>query len=263
MATASCSTIDITEKDVIRPDQRPPLAKSLKGDYRTEAIEYTHADGAVSRGIYFSSPHSLATVLYFGGSEFRIDRESRSVIEGLSKASVDIVMFDYRGYGRSDGEPTSELLKADAASLYKFVKTKANNKVIAYGLSLGSFIAASLAQDHELDGLILEGAATNAKDLIATYVPWYAQPFVTVHIQPSLLKIDSAKAMEKYAGPLLIIGGENDSVVPVSLQKKLWKNATTKRKTMHFFPNHDHKGLVSSDDFPSVLKRFLVDEVGA
>lgn len=149
-----CTTIDISENSFIRPDQRPPAPETLGAGYVMEPVSVAHADGAVSRGIYLRSSQSIATVLYFGGNEFRLDREGKPVVEGLAKAGVDIVIFDHRGYGRSDGAPTAELLKTDAADLYRFVRTKVKNRVVVYGLSLGSFVAASVTETQPIDGLV-------------------------------------------------------------------------------------------------------------
>jgi pimeloyl-ACP methyl ester carboxylesterase len=258
----ACATIDISENTAIRPDEKPPLASNLNDRYVSVAVEVAHTDGATSRGIYFSSPKSIATVLYFGGNEFRIDRESKSVIEGLAKVPVDIVIFDYRGYGRSDGTPTAKLLQSDSLDLFRFVKSRAKNKIVVYGLSLGSYIAANLANSENIDGLVLEGVSTNVKDWATHLVPWYAKPFITINIQPTLLAIDNVKALKDYTGPLLVLAGENDELVPVSLQKSLWEQATTSKKDFHIFSKYGHKGLIQSEEFPKVLKRFLTEEVG-
>jgi pimeloyl-ACP methyl ester carboxylesterase len=258
----ACATIDITENTVLRPDEKPPLASNLSAGYVSEAVEVTHADGATSRGIYFSSPKSTATVLYFGGNEFRIDRESQSIIESLAKVPVDIVIFDYRGYGRSDGTPTAKLLQSDSLDLFRFVKGKTKNKIVVYGLSLGSYIAANVANHENVDGLVLEGVSTNVKDWATQLVPWYAKPFVDINIQQTLLGIDNVKALKDYTGPLLVLAGQSDELVPVGLQKSLWEQATTAKKDFHAFPKYGHKGLIQSEDFPKVLKRFLTEEVG-
>lgn len=261
-SVVACTTIDISESTVIRPDEKPPLASQLNGGYISETVAVTHADGATSRGIYLSSPKSIATVLYFGGNEFRIDRESKGVIEGLAKASVDIVIFDYRGYGRSDGNPTVKLLQSDSLDLLSFVRSKAKNKIIVYGLSSGSFIAANLANHEPIDGLVLEGASTNVKDWASQLVPWYAKPLVEIKIQQTLLAIDNVNALNNYSGPLLVLAGENDELVPVALQKSLWKQAKTTKKSIHIFPKHGHTGLIRSEEFPGVFQRFLTEDVG-
>lgn len=256
-----CATVDISENSFLRPDQRPPAPETLGVGYVMEPVSVAHADGAVSRGIYLHSPQSIATVLYFGGNEFRLDREGKPVIEGLAKAGVDIVIFDHRGYGRSDGTPTFALLKTDAADLYQFVRAKVKNPVVVYGLSLGSVVAASVAETQPIDGLVLEGAPTNAEDQVHSLFPWYIRLFVHPRLTAELLAIDNVKALRSYNGPLLLLVGGKDELVPGSLQHSLYEQAKTSRKEIQVFPAYGHKGLVESAEFPLVLRGFLADKV--
>jgi pimeloyl-ACP methyl ester carboxylesterase len=262
-ALFGCTTIDISETSFLRPDQRPPAPETLGAGYVMEPVSVAHADGAVSRGIYLRSPQAIATVLYFGGNEFRLDREGKPVVEGLAKAGVDIVIFDHRGYGRSDGTPTAELLKTDAADLYRFVRAKVKNRVVVYGLSLGSFVAASVAETQPIDGVILEGAPTNAEDQVHALFPWYMSLFVHPRLAAELLAIDNVKALRGYDGPLLLLVGGQDELVPGSLQRSLYDQATTSRKEIHVFPAYGHKGLIASVEFPLVLRQFLANKVDA
>lgn len=254
-----CTTIDISENSFLRPDQRPPVPETLGSGYVMESVSVAHADGAVSRGIYLRNPQSIATILYFGGNEFRLDREGKPVVERLAKAGVDIVIFDHRGYGRSDGTPTAELLKRDAVDLYRFVRSRAQNRVVVYGLSLGSFMAASVAEKQPIDGLVLEGAPTNVVDQVHALIPWYVSLFVRPRISAELLSVDNVKALNNYNGPLLILSGGKDELVPPSLQRMLYDQVQTTRKDIHVFPEYDHKGLIESADFPRVLRQFIAN----
>lgn len=224
-----------------------------------ESVSVAHADGAISRGIYLHNSQSIATVLYFGGNEFRLDREGKPVVEGLAKAGVDIVIFDHRGYGHSDGTPTAELLKKDAVDLYRFVKSRAKNRVVVHGLSLGSFMATSIAEHEPIDGLVLEGAPTNADDQVHALFPWYVSIFVRPRISAELLLVDNVSALRNYRGPLLLLTGGNDELVPPSLQHELYDKTKTTRKYIHVFPGFGHKGLIESPEFPSVLKQFIAN----
>ncbi|MFO1381563.1 MAG: alpha/beta fold hydrolase [Chitinivorax sp.] len=262
-ALIGCATIDISENTFLRPDQRPPAPEALGAGYVMEPVSVTHSDGAVSRGIFLRSPQSIATVLYFGGNEFRLDREGKPVVESLAKAGVDIVIFDHRGYGRSDGTPTAELLKSDAVDLFRFVRLQARNRVVVYGLSLGSYLAASVAETQPIDGLVLEGAATNVEDQVHALFPWYIRLFVQPRLTAGLLAVDNVKALRNYNGPLLLLVGGQDELVPGSLQRSLYDQAKTSTKEIQVFPAYGHKGLMQSVEFPPVLRQFLTNRVGA
>ncbi len=254
-----CTTVDISEKSFLRPDQRPPAPETLGAGFTIDPVSVAHADGVVSRGIYLHSPQSTATVLYFGGNEFRLDREGKPVVESFVKAGVDLVIFDHRGYGRSDGTPTAELLKKDATDLYRFVRSKVKNHVVVYGLSLGSFLAASVAETQQVDGLVLEGAPTNVEDQVHALFPWYVSLFIHPRVSVELLEIDNVKALRNYNGPLLLLIGGEDELVPTSLQRSLYDQAKTTRKDIHVFPGYGHKGLIESADFPHVFRQFLAN----
>jgi pimeloyl-ACP methyl ester carboxylesterase len=262
-ALAGCATVDIDEKVFLKPDQRPPAAETLGAGYVVENVSVPQADGAVSRGVYFHSPRSIATVLYFGGSSFRLDREGLPVITGLARAGADVMVFDYRGYGRSDGTPTAALVRSDAQAVFQFARAKARGPLVVYGLSMGSFVAASVAETQPVDGLVLEGAATSAEALVGNMFPWYAKLVVRPKLTPEVAAIDNVKALRNYGGPLLMLGGENDELMPPSMQRSLFEQAPSANKEIRLFAGYGHKGLVESAEFPAVLKSFLAGKVSS
>jgi pimeloyl-ACP methyl ester carboxylesterase len=262
-ALAGCATVDIDEKVFLKPDQRPPAAETLGAGYVAENVALIQADGAVSRGVYFHSPQSIATVLYFGGSSFRLDREGLPVVTGLAKAGVDVMIFDHRGYGRSEGTPTAALMRSDAQALFQFARSRARRPLVVYGLSMGSFVAASVAETQPVDGLVLEGAATSAEALVQNMFPWYVKLVARPKLAPEIAPIDNVKALRHYDGPLLMLGGEQDKLMPPSMQRSLFEQAPTANKEIRLFPGYGHKGLIESPEFPAVLKSFLAERVGA
>ena len=258
---AGCATVEIDEKVFLKPDQRPPAAETLGAGYAVDNVAVTQADGAISRGVYFHSPQSIATVLYFGGSSFRLDREGLPVVNGLAKAGVDVMIFDYRGYGRSEGTPTAALMRSDAQAVFQFARARARRPLVVYGLSMGSFVAASVAETQPVDGLVLEGAATSAEALVHNMFPWYVKLVARPKLAPEIAPIDNVRALRHYAGPLLMLGGENDELMPPSMQRSLHEQAPTLNKEIRFFAGYGHKGLIESQEFPAVLKAFVLSRV--
>jgi pimeloyl-ACP methyl ester carboxylesterase len=261
LALSACTTISVSEKNILHPDNGPPPVQDLGDGYAMDTVSVRHADGAVSQGIWLSNPNAAATVLYFGGNEFRIDRASGDVIAALAKAQVDIVIFDYRGYGRSKGNLTPETLMTDAMDVLRFVKAKAKNKVVVYGHSMGGSVAGMTVRYLPVDGVILEGAPTNVPELVSSHIPWYYKPFVRIEIEPKLLVADNASFVRGYPGALLVLAGEDDSSVPVRLQRALWQQAATNNKAIHVFRDYGHNGLMHSKEFPGVLSTFLTRQL--
>jgi len=257
----SCATISVSEKNLLHSDKGPPPVQELGDGYAMDTVSVRHVDGAVSQGIWLSNPNSTATILYWGGNEFRIDLAAGDVIPALAKARVDIVMFDYRGHGRSKGSLTAETLMTDAADVLRFVKAKAKNKVVVYGHSMGSSVAGLTVRFIPVDGVIMEGAITNVRDIVSSHAPWYYKPFVKVDVEPKLLVADNASFVRGYPGALLVLAGENDNAVPVRLQKALWEQAATTNKAIHVFRDYGHNGLMHSEEFPGVLSAFLTRQL--
>jgi alpha/beta superfamily hydrolase len=83
-----------------------------------------------------------------------------------------------------------------------------------HGYSLGSFIAAYIAGNRPLDGLILEGSSTHPHELVYAQIPWYFKPFVTVTISDNLKTISNTQALSNYKGKVLVITGEKDNSTP-------------------------------------------------
>jgi hypothetical protein len=260
---AGCATITVDERTILRPDQRPPAAESLGASYVREDLALPQADDAVSRGVYFHSPLSTATVLYFGGSSFRLDIEGQPVVTALARAGMDVMIFDYRGYGRSDGTPTAALMRSDAQALARFARSKAHGPLVVYGLSLGSFVASAVAETEPVDALVLEGTATNAQDMVDHRFPWYAKLVARPKFSAEVASIDNVKALRGYQGPLLVLSGEDDEMMPPSLQRSLYEQVPTTRKAMRLFAGYGHKGLIESPEFTGVLRDFLAAQLGA
>jgi esterase/lipase len=257
----ACGTISVSEKNFLHPDKEPPPVQQLGDGYAMDTVSVRHVDGAVSQGIWLSNPNSAATILYFGGNEFRIDQASGDVIVALAKACVDIVIFDYRGYGRSKGSLTAETLMTDAMDVLRFVKAKAKNKVVVYGHSMGSSVVGMTVRYIPVDGVIMEAAHTNVRELVSSQIPWYYRPFVRIEIEPKLLVADNASFVRGYSGALLVLAGEDDHLVPVRLQRELWEQAATRNKAIHVFRDYGHNGLIRSEEFPDVLSAFLTRQL--
>ena len=155
------------------------------------------------------------------------------------------------------------VLKRDAVDLFDLVRNTTDGKIILYGHSIGSFIAASVVQHRKIDGLVLEGTATNVPEWANSLVPWYAKAFVRVSVDPALQDADNVIALAEYMGPLLILVGDSDNQTSPRLARSLHESAATKQKEIVVFPECGHSGVSSSPEFKATLQRFITGRVGA
>jgi uncharacterized protein len=157
----------------------------------------------------------------------------------LSAAGFDVLLFDYRGYGRSTGRPDEEGTYRDAraarAALLRELGTD-SSLVFYLGESLGGAVALELALEFPPRGLVLQSTFTGVRDMARQHYPFI--PGVAVpDAYPSLRLIPELQA------PLLILHGERDEIVPLSHAQALLE-AAPEPKRMRVFPGLGHNDLV-------------------
>jgi hypothetical protein len=152
----------------------------------------------------------------------------------LSKAGFDVLLFDYRGYGRSTGSPSEEGTYRDARAARKALPEKA--PVIYLGESLGGAVALALARELPPAGLVLQSTFTSVRDMARGHYPFSPAGLVP-DAYPSIRLIGDLDA------PLLVLHGERDEIVPLSHGQALF-DAAPEPKQIRTFPGLGHNDLV-------------------
>ncbi|WP_426189696.1 alpha/beta hydrolase [Massilia sp. DWR3-1-1] len=229
VALSGCTTVQIKESQLIRPDPpgtaapAPPEPSALLPGARVRAAHIVTDDGAQLRGVIAERPGARVTVLYFGGNAFHLDRDGAQLLPLLAACGNNVAVFDYRGYGRSSGVPTVATMTADAVRIFDHVSARAPGPVIVHGLSLGSFMAAQVVRARpQTAGLVLEATSTNVVDWAHANVPWYARPFVRLDIGASLRAVDNLAAVSGYRGASLVLAGTRDGITPPALGQRVY-----------------------------------------
>jgi pimeloyl-ACP methyl ester carboxylesterase len=152
---------------------------------------------------------SRTLILGFGGNGWN----GQDVAEYLHELYPDaeVVAFHYRGYRPSTGRPSAASLIADAPLVFEAaVKRDKPKRSIAVGFSIGTGIAATLAGQRKLDGLILVTPFDSLKAVAQSAFPWLPIAPFFQH------EIDAGKAISKVKAPTAIIVAERDAIIPVS-----------------------------------------------
>ena len=171
------------------------------------------------RGIHIApqrSSGSRTLVLGFGGNAWN----GQDVAEYLHELYPDdhVVVFHYRGYPPSTGSPSAEALIADAPLAYDAAVARVKpDRVVAVGFSIGSGIAASLAAQRKLDGVVMVTPFDSLKAVAQAMYPWLPIGPLFEH------EIDAAAALERGKVPVAIIGAERDEIIPPKRTEALRK----------------------------------------
>ncbi|HEX5958135.1 MAG TPA: alpha/beta hydrolase [Hyphomicrobiaceae bacterium] len=210
-------------------------------------------DGARIIAWYGKAEPGKPTLLYFhgnGGSlAIRASRIARFMAEGWG-----VYMMTYRGYGGSTGRPTEINNTADARLAYHALvqaEGVAPSTIISYGESLGTGLAARIAAESPVAGVILESPYTSIVDVAAQ-----AYPILPVR----LILADRYETDRVIAGlkmPLLILHGAHDGVVPVAMGRELARLAPGPTQLV-VFPNGHHSDLyVNGNDAIAVVRTWI------
>jgi uncharacterized protein len=158
----------------------------------------------------------------------------------LSAAGFDVLLFDYRGYGRSGGRPSEHGTYRDARAAWQALREQPAvdpGRVVYLGESLGGAVALKLAVEHPPAGLVLQSSFTGVRDLARLHYPYIPPPLVP-DAYPSLALIPRLRAA------LLVIHGERDEIVPLSHGERLFKAAPAPKR-MHVVGDAGHNDLVA------------------
>lgn len=259
---AACTTIEIAEQDVfdrhttISPDQFPFQ------QYTLHEMKVNTEDGETLHAWFLERDHAEATVLYFGGNGFLMIK-SRALIEAYSGLPVNLLMFDYRGYGRSTGTPTVAGIQEDARAMYRASHNDLPSEpglLYLHGHSMGTFLASYVAESEEIAGYILESPITNVNQMTRSLVPRLLRPFVRFRIDQPVKEQDNLARVAAARAPLLIMGGERDEITPFTMAEKLYKRSASDQKELVKIERGTHNDLPHSPQYRSALHQFLVVE---
>jgi fermentation-respiration switch protein FrsA (DUF1100 family) len=208
-------------------------------DFEELAIETE--DGECLHGWWVATeqPHSSAHVLFFHGNAGNIG-DRVLLVSLLTSEGFDVLLFDYRGYGRSTGKPDEQGTYLDARAARAAMAARQDcdpARVIYLGESLGAAVAAELAQFWPPRALILQSPFTSLRDVARRHYP--LPRFVIPDAYPTIRRVHSIQA------PVLVLHGDRDAIVPVSHGRMLFE-AAGQPKHLHVFPGLGHNDLLAA-----------------
>lgn len=202
----------------------PPERTPADAGMRFEEVQFTARDGETLKGWWLPARNSGAPVmLYFHGNAGT--REDRlEILQGMVNAGISVFIFDYRGYGGSSGRPSEAGLILDGEAAFDWLAGHLGGvPVFLLGHSLGGAVAAQTALTRKSAGLILESAFTSVPDMAQRTLP-LPRALLRMLVKT---RFNNREALRQYKGPLLIIHGDMDEVVPFWMGKALFEASAT------------------------------------
>jgi fermentation-respiration switch protein FrsA (DUF1100 family) len=231
----------------------PPLAR---GDWHPaglafEDVNFTSADGTKLHGWFVERPGAKRAVLYCHGNGENVGMNADLVAELSAALNASVFIFDYRGYGHSEGTPNEAGCIADGLAAQKWLAERVGKRpgdIVVMGRSLGTAVAVAIAAQQGAQALVLVNAFSRMTDAAAHHFPWLPVRLVMKN------RYDSLARIRDYHGPVFQSHGTADVVVPFRLGRELFDAAPTPTKKFLEF-----RGLNHNEAEPPAFYRELAE----
>ena len=216
---------------------------------------FTTADGVRLNGWFIPHRDARITLVWFHGNAGNIGHRVENIKLLHDKVKVNIFIFDYRGYGRSEGSVSEAGTYQDGAAALQFVRkqpgVEAENLII-FGRSLGAAVAAEMASRFDSRGLILESPFISIREMAKSVFP-------LLPIGPLLqTRYDNLEKIVKIKVPLLVLHGDRDEVIPYEHGKRVFAAAPGPKD---FYTingaGHNDTYIVGGDAYFQRLRSFI------
>ncbi len=225
----------LEESLIFFPDRYP------EGDWQPEGLSpedawFTAADGTRLHGWYLDHPEPQATILFSHGNAGNLSHRAEKVRVLRRFVDAAVLVYDYRGYGRSEGRPCESGILADGRAARDWLARRAGvdaGRIVLLGESLGGAVSVDLAASGGARAVVLEGAFTSIPDVAAVHYPWLP---VRLMLRT---RLDTLSRIADCRTAVLICHGEADTVVPLEQGRRLFQ-AAGEPKQLLVLPGADH-----------------------
>jgi fermentation-respiration switch protein FrsA (DUF1100 family) len=220
-----------------------------------EDVRFKASDGVQLNGWFFpastNSPRVPFALLLCHGNAGNISHRL-DTCAALLATGASVFVFDYRGYGRSQGRPSEEGTYRDAQAAYQWLRQKGfpGTNIIAFGESLGGGVAAELATRETVGGLVLQSTFTSIPDMGADLFPWLPVRWLgTIHY-------DTRSKLPLLKLPVLVMHSPADELVRFRHGQRNFAAANEPKLFWELRGDHNDP-LADTKHFIAGLEKFL------
>ena len=235
---------------LFRPEKLPPDFQFAYDNQVTEEYNIETRDGAIINGLHFKSENPKGVVFYLKGNSKSIKGWGKFAVD-FTRHNYDVIMVDYRGFGKSTGKRKQKAIKRDMQVVYNRIKEKVPEKyIILYGRSLGSGFATKLASMNNPRMLILDAPYYSLSKVAKKYIPFMPLSLLIKFPMPTY------KWLKYVQCPIHIIHGTDDRLIPYKSSVKLSK-INPKNTTLYSVIGGGHKDLNTFESYHKMLSDII------
>ncbi|MFH1868452.1 MAG: alpha/beta hydrolase [Candidatus Omnitrophota bacterium] len=221
-----------------------------------EDINFKAADGLKLNGWFVPAKNAKATILFCHGNGGNISHRLEK-ISMFYKMGLNTFIFDYRGYGKSEGSSSEKGLYRDTEDAYNYLKECGKvdtENIILYGESLGGAVTIDLAAKQRVKAIITEDTFTSVKDMVKVIYPLFPAFILQT-------KFDSVSKIRDIKCPKLIMHSVDDEIVPFALGEKLFKAAAEPKKFIKLRGGHNTAFFDSEELYTYSIRSFIKEQL--
>jgi uncharacterized protein len=229
------------QESLIFHGEKLPEDYVYRFDMEFEEVFVNTSDGARLNALHFKAEKPKGIILYFHGNAGSLARWGE-VVEPFVAMGYDVLIPDYRGYGKSTGKRSKKVLLADAEQWYAYVQQYFEEKdVLVYGRSLGSSFASHLGGKFKPGKIFLETPFYSLADVVRKTLPMYPLHWLIRY------DFENGKALKDASSPVVIFHGTDDAVVPYESGQKLYGSLKGKDIKFYTIQGGGHNDLAGFD----------------
>ena len=212
-------------------------------------------DGVLLHGWYLPAQNPRGTLLFCHGNAGNISHRLAS-LEIFHRLGLAVLIFDYRGYGQSEGRPSEQGTYRDAEAAWRYLteqRAVPPTEIFLFGRSLGAAVATHLAARQPVGGLIIESAFTSVPDLAAELYPFLPARWL------ARFSYDTRDMLRAVSSPVLVIHSREDDIIPFHHGRHLYQAAHPPKQFLELRGDHNGGFLLSGAIYLEGLRRFLDD----
>ncbi len=239
------------QENILFQPEKLPVDYTFQFDHEFKEFFLETNDHARLNGLHFLNKNPKGTILYFHGNKGSLKRWGEIALF-FAKKNFDVIIMDYRGYGKSTGTLTEQKLYEDAQLFYNYMRDRyPENSIIIYGRSLGTGIALKMAANNTPNSIILETPYYSIKDMASRWMPDFLAELLISY------KIPSHQYIQDVHCNITIYHGTDDGVVPYASGLKLFNIVPRSNKRMITIKNGSHNNLIDFEEYQKSIDKVL------
>lgn len=239
------------EGNIIYP--APRGGSRLASAVNAEDVSFESADGTKLHGWYFEKPDAAATMVFFHGNAESVETSGPWIGELAKSLDCSVFIFDYRGYGKSQGRPNEKGVVADGVAAIDWLTERTglpSDELVYFGRSLGGGVAIQVAKQKPPKAFVLVSTFSSIVDVASKQFPWLPVRWVMKN------RYESEQAIAEMDIPILQIHGDQDRTIPAELGKRLNSASPSRNKTFVLALGKGHNDL-RLNSFRNDIAKFL------